>query len=89
MEQEFSEIREFRESVKSLNLSQFKSSCLQHVSCWHCDSILVFNTRGDRFAPFYCNYKYFLTLNSEENLKKIHNIFNIDIPVNFVKIVRL
>ena len=32
---------------------------LIYVSCWYCGSILVSNTRGGRFKPFYCNDKYF------------------------------
>ena len=29
------------------------------MSCWCCRSILVSNTRGGWFKPFYCNDKYF------------------------------
>ena len=34
-------------------------SCLSHVSCWCCVSILVYFTRGGRFESFYCYDKYF------------------------------
>ena len=58
MEQDFTE---FRESDKSLKheLGSIWRSCLSHVSCWHCGSILVSYTRGTRFTSFYCNDKYF------------------------------
>ena len=40
------------------------------MSCWHCGRILIFNTRGGRFEPFYCNNKYFCPEFSEKNLQK-------------------
>ena len=43
----------------SMNLSQFKDSVFSNVSCWHSDSILVSNTTGSKFEPFYCSDKYF------------------------------
>ena len=50
MEWKFSEFNEFREYDKSLKHEL--GSCLLHVSCWHCGSTLVSNTRGGRFEPF-------------------------------------
>ena len=52
-------------SVHSANLINYSSmnwvprSCLSHVSCWHCGSILDSYTRDGRFESFYCNDKYF------------------------------
>ena len=61
MEQEFNEFRKIRESYKSLKLEleSIYRSCLSHVYYWHCGSILVPNTRGDRFEPFYCYDEWF------------------------------
>ena len=58
MEKEFSECSE---SDQSLNheLGSISRSCLSHVSCWRCGSILVSNVRDSRFQPFYCDDKYF------------------------------
>ena len=46
MEQEFGEFSKFSESNKSLKheLDVFQRSCVSHVPCWHCDSILIINT---------------------------------------------
>ena len=57
MEQEFSKFRESKNHW-SMNWVNFKS-CLSHVSCCHCGSIMVSKARGGRFEPFYCNDKYF------------------------------
>ena len=48
MEQEFTESSEFRVSDKSLKheLGSVYRTCLSHVSCWCCGSILVSYTRG-------------------------------------------
>ena len=58
MEQEFSEFRESNKSLKH-ELDSILRSCLSHVSCWHCVSMLVSNARGSKFEPFYCNDEYF------------------------------
>ena len=34
-------------------------SCLSRVSCWHCGSILVSNTKDGRFKPFRLPVKKF------------------------------
>ena len=48
MQQEFTEFSEFMESDKLLKheLGSVLRSCLSHVSCWHCGSIMVSYTRG-------------------------------------------
>ena len=35
-----------------------------------CGSIPVSNTRGGRFKPFYCNYKYFCHLGKTQKSKR-------------------
>ena len=49
MEQEFTDISEFRDSDISLKHELGYLSC---VSCWCFGSILVSNTRCGRFEPF-------------------------------------
>ena len=48
MEHEFAEFSEFSESDKSLKheLRSVERSCLLHVCCWHCGSIVIYDTRG-------------------------------------------
>ena len=58
MEQDFTEFRETDKSLKN-ELCSIQRSCLSHVSCWPCGSILVSYTRGGRFEPFYCNDNFF------------------------------
>ena len=67
MEQEFTE---FRESDKPLKheLASILRSCLSHVPCWHCGSILVSYTRGGWVAgwsPFTVMADIFVTEFSE------------------------
>ena len=47
MEQEYTEFSEFREFDKSVKheLGSIERSCLSHMSCWRCGSILVSHTR--------------------------------------------
>ena len=47
MEQKFSEFREFDNELRSV-----KRFCPSHMSYWHCDSILVSNTKGCRLTEF-------------------------------------
>ena len=58
---EFNEFSKFKESDKPLKheLSSIQRSCLSHVSCWCCGSILVSYTGCSRFETFYTNDKYF------------------------------
>ena len=61
MERKFSEFIEFKESDKSLRheLGSTQRSCLSHLSCMCCGSILVSDTRDSRFELFYRDDKYF------------------------------
>ena len=81
MEQEFGEFRETDKSLKHELGSNLRSR-LSHVSCWRCGSILVSHRRGGRFEPFYCNDKYFVSLNSPNAVKhlgkKLHCNINIE-----------
>ena len=69
MEQEFTEFGKFRESDKSMKheWESIYRSCLSHVSWWCCGNILVSNTRGARFEPFYHSNYYFVTEFAEFN----------------------
>ena len=48
---EFSELRKSDKSLKH-ELGTIERSCLSHMSCWHCGSIMVSNTIDGRFKPF-------------------------------------
>ena len=58
------EISKFSKSDKSL-MHEFNYP-VRHT----CISILVSSTERGRFKPFYCNGKYFLSLNSANSMKK-------------------
>ena len=74
----FAEFSEFRITDKSLKheLGSILRSCLSHVSCWHCGSMLVSYTRGGSVA-------FFVTEFTEFSEKHLGNI-----PLNLVKTFR-
>ena len=87
MEQEFTEFSELRESDKSLEHES--GSCLLHVSCWHCDSILVSFARGGLAvgsSPFttMTNISKALSESSTES-----NQWQLEIRLNCVRLVRV